>query len=403
MRRRSERQLHRIGRTRNLLPELGQLRARQQLQLAAGPRSASLPDLRQHDVVEEQPSGEVRRRVRAHRRGRLLGLLRSGARVPPVAGIPGEHQPGAPGALRTSRRQDSQPGGSQEAAGRGVPRRDRRSIAAVLSPGQREGQQQVPLLRAGQLEGDAVVHLQLRHGMAARDQRAQLRSVEAGVSRADLRQRPRPDAEGVQELLAGSRIRLVARQGSADGHPRRRRHLLRYAAWLVAPRRARRHRRLGASVHRERRSDQSADRPAVQHRFSQLARAQLRRVPAAARAAGREVSRHRRPAADPAVEAGDRARRAVPARIPDRERAPLQHRVPARAHRRDGAADRPRVSEDDSRHAGRLLRRERRLQPLQRHRRPGHPALRRRAGQRSGGGMLVGPDQFLVARRDLHL
>ncbi len=67
---------------------------------------------------------------------------------------------------------------------------------------------------------------------------------------------------------------------------------------------------------------------------------QLRHVPAAdagaARAAGRQVSRHRRPAADSAVEAGHRARRAVPARVPDHARQPLQSRVPARAGRRHG-------------------------------------------------------------------
>ncbi len=102
VRRRHQRQLSGRRRTGDLLPEFGQLRARQQLQFSAGPRSAPLSDLRQPDVAEERAHREVRRHVRAHRRGRLLGLLRSGARVSVVAGVPGQYQPGAAGAVRSA-------------------------------------------------------------------------------------------------------------------------------------------------------------------------------------------------------------------------------------------------------------------------------------------------------------
>ena len=60
---RHQRQLRRVWRAGDLLSQLGELRARKQLQLAAGPRHPPLPDLEQHHVAEGPPLGEVRRDV----------------------------------------------------------------------------------------------------------------------------------------------------------------------------------------------------------------------------------------------------------------------------------------------------------------------------------------------------
>ena len=59
------------------------------------------------DLAEEQPSGEIRRRVGARQCGRLLGILRPGARLSALARIPGLDQPGTAGALRPARRRSS--------------------------------------------------------------------------------------------------------------------------------------------------------------------------------------------------------------------------------------------------------------------------------------------------------
>ena len=63
------------------------------------------------------------------------------------------------------------------------------------------------------------------------------------------------------------------------------------------------------------------------------------------------------------------------------------------------AAGRRRLPQDASRHARRLLRRERRLQQVQFHRRARHPAMHRGTSQRSGRAVLLRPDELLVAGR----
>ena len=64
----------------------------------------------------------------------------------------------------------------------------------------------------------------------------------------------------------------------------------------------------------------------------------LAQLPALACAAGRQVPGHGRLAANPSVQAGDRARRALPARFSDRPRQSFQRRSAAPVEQRDVAA-----------------------------------------------------------------
>ena len=213
-------------------------------------------------------------------------------------------------------------------------------VAAVVSPGGCTEQRPISPLRAGQLEDHAELHAELRPRLGARDQRPQLRSARSrstsrrSTAATSARRRRSTRTSHRRPALPG---RSAAR--TSDRRPRRRGPLLRHAARVVAARRARRAWRLRPSVHRQRGRDQPGHRPAVQHGVPQLARATTTARSCAAAdapsAAGREVSGHGRLAADSALQAGECARRAVPARFPDDEREPLQRRRPAPADRRD--------------------------------------------------------------------
>ena len=273
--------------------------------------------------------------------------------------------------------------------------RHRRSRAAVVQPRRRPRQRSIPSVRPGQLAGDAGSHAELRSRVAARNQRAELRSREAGVPRADLRQRSEPDrrrSTRTSRPRRGSRGRFGKERPTR--HSRRRGDLLRHAAGLVAARRAGGDRRLRPAVHRQRGRDQpgspgsrSAPRSSTRWRYNYGTF--LHAIADAARAAGGQVPgdrNHRRRFC--CRSRPPRSARCI--RASSRPRAPTTSTSASSATLNGEArcSGRLRLPQDAARHARRFLRRQRGLQPFNAIEGPVIPRCTRGAGQRSGRAVL---------------
>ena len=211
---------------------------RQHLERDAGPRSVSLHVRRHDDVAERRASLPLRHRDRVRARHRLLGLLRSGVHVRVLARVHADARDSgrdAGGAVPDPADDDPHRSGSAEPAVRRRRRRRGRSgAAAAVQRRQGQGEQPLPLLRAGHLEGEAALHAQLRPGLELREHAGQSRSRQAGLSGAALRQRPEPDEEQLQQLVAVVRLRVDPRRREQDGRARRRGTLLGNRAAVAA-------------------------------------------------------------------------------------------------------------------------------------------------------------------------